>query len=59
MIYFVSNDRSIFVNDRILPANDRILPANDRIVSFKIVDLQPGPNTFSYDRIINQDRILI
>ena len=38
---------------------DRMLSAKARIVSFKIAYLQPVPNTFSYDRIIYQDRILV
>ena len=45
----LSNDRSIF-------ANDRKLSANARIVLLKIAYLQSGPNNFSYDPIIYQDR---
>ena len=39
-------------------ANDGEQFANDRKFSVKIVYVQPRSNTFSHDRIIQQDRIL-
>ena len=39
-------------------ANDGEQFANNRKFSVKIVYVQPGSNTFSHDRILEQDRIL-
>ena len=50
--------RIFSANDCMSTANDGEQFANDRKFSVKIVYVQPGSNTFSHDRILEQDRIL-